>query len=300
MRTEHLKECLKVAQMRSITQAAKSLHISQSALSTHISALEAELGFRLFDRSGGTSAITTEAGMAFLEDMQSAMTILNVAVARGRDIAQTAKPLHVAFLASNVSMNPALSKTIEGIPGLDARFVDTSEDAQTFDSLVKHQADVLIMIDFRMAPELVAIAEAEDISFMPLYETGISIAMQEGNPLLAQEQLSEGDLEGSTYLVGSSALVDILKAIVENQLHDVSLHAKWVPSSVAPSSASHYDLGDNLVFGVTDALHAWYADRQDIVILDQLEGRSLKATVGMAYRETDFDERYQALADAID
>lgn len=299
MRTEHLKECLKVAQMRSITQAAKSLHISQSALSTHISALEAELGFRLFDRSEGTSAITTEAGMAFLEDMQSAMAVLNAAIARGLDIAHRTKPLHVAFLASNVAMNPVLSKAIEEIPGLDTRFVDTSEDAQAFDSLVKRQTDVLIMNDFRMAPELVAIAEAESISFIPLYETDISIAMQKENPLLTHEQLSAGDLEGSTYLVGSSALIDVLEATIKKQLNRVSLYPKWVPSSVVPSSAPHYDLGDDLVFGPTDGLHAWYADRQDIVILDQLEDRSLKATVGMAYREADFDERFQALADAI-
>lgn len=58
-----------IARFSSFTKAAEELNISQSALSKHISALENELGIKLFQRSSH-KIVLTEAGKQFLETSQ--------------------------------------------------------------------------------------------------------------------------------------------------------------------------------------------------------------------------------------
>jgi LysR family transcriptional regulator, transcription activator of glutamate synthase operon len=51
METDYIAEFIKIAQVKSFSQAAEELYISQSTLSKHIKALETTLGVQLFDRT---------------------------------------------------------------------------------------------------------------------------------------------------------------------------------------------------------------------------------------------------------
>jgi DNA-binding transcriptional LysR family regulator len=55
-----IRQCLKVAELRSMSRAAEALNIAQPWLSTRIRAHEAELGFELFDRSRRQLALTLQ------------------------------------------------------------------------------------------------------------------------------------------------------------------------------------------------------------------------------------------------
>ena len=55
-----LKYFLTVAREQNITRAAEALHITQPTLSRQISALEEELGTRLFERSNKKITLTQE------------------------------------------------------------------------------------------------------------------------------------------------------------------------------------------------------------------------------------------------
>jgi DNA-binding transcriptional LysR family regulator len=59
-----------VIRLHSFTRAANELYISQPAISRHISKLEEELGFKLFDRSGGELTVT-EAGKLMYEFLKN-------------------------------------------------------------------------------------------------------------------------------------------------------------------------------------------------------------------------------------
>ena len=60
MTVQQLKYILKVAEVGSITEAAKLLFISQPSLSTSIHSLEEEIGVQIFRRSQNGIAVTPD------------------------------------------------------------------------------------------------------------------------------------------------------------------------------------------------------------------------------------------------
>ena len=70
MELRTLATFIRVAQLRSFSQAARETGYSQSAVSTQIGQLERELGTPLFDRVGRTVSLTQQ-GQIFLEHAQN-------------------------------------------------------------------------------------------------------------------------------------------------------------------------------------------------------------------------------------
>lgn len=60
MTSQQIEYFLAVARNLSFTRAAEELYVTQPAISRQISALEADLGFTLFDRARGKTALTAE------------------------------------------------------------------------------------------------------------------------------------------------------------------------------------------------------------------------------------------------
>ena len=70
MNTEQLRYFLSVARHRNFTEAAREFYITQPAITHQISALERELGARLFLRTTRSVSLT-RAGELFLEDAKA-------------------------------------------------------------------------------------------------------------------------------------------------------------------------------------------------------------------------------------
>lgn len=79
MELQQLRYFMRVAQVESVSKAAKSLHISQPALSKSIIKLEQELGNDLFDRLGKRICLN-ERGREFLGGVERALRELGDAV----------------------------------------------------------------------------------------------------------------------------------------------------------------------------------------------------------------------------
>ena len=60
MTLEQLKTFIKIAELKSFSEAAKKVHLSQPSVSCHIISLEQELGTQLFDRLGKKIVITKQ------------------------------------------------------------------------------------------------------------------------------------------------------------------------------------------------------------------------------------------------
>lgn len=75
-----LRSFLKIAQAGSISRASEELRVTQPALSKMIRNLEVDLGARLFNRTG-RGVVLTEAGARFRREVETAIGLLDAAVA---------------------------------------------------------------------------------------------------------------------------------------------------------------------------------------------------------------------------
>jgi DNA-binding transcriptional LysR family regulator len=72
METRHLRSFVKVAQLRSFSQAAEELYMAQSTISRHVASLERHVGVPLLDRSNHKVALTRQ-GQALITHACSAL-----------------------------------------------------------------------------------------------------------------------------------------------------------------------------------------------------------------------------------
>src|SRR5216684_178050 len=93
--SRQLRAFLLVAQHRSFSRAAEALFITPSGLSVLIREFEAQLGFRLFDRTSRHVALTSH-GNEFLAVAQTCLEQFDAAVSRiGRSAAQASQLLSI-------------------------------------------------------------------------------------------------------------------------------------------------------------------------------------------------------------
>jgi DNA-binding transcriptional LysR family regulator len=87
MELRHLRYFVAVGEEENYRRAAQPLHVAQTALSTQIQDLEAELGFKLFDRLPRGVKLSV-AGRLFLEDARRILREVNESAARAARVAR--------------------------------------------------------------------------------------------------------------------------------------------------------------------------------------------------------------------
>jgi DNA-binding transcriptional LysR family regulator len=87
MALRHLRYFVAIGEEENYRRAAQRLHVAQTALSTQIQDLEAELGFKLFDRLPRGVRLSAP-GKLFLEDARRILQQVNEAAARAARVAR--------------------------------------------------------------------------------------------------------------------------------------------------------------------------------------------------------------------
>jgi DNA-binding transcriptional LysR family regulator len=87
MELRHLRYFVAIGEEENYRRAAQRLHVAQTALSTQIQDLEAELGFKLFDRLPRGVKLSV-AGRLFVEDARRILREVNEAAARAARVAR--------------------------------------------------------------------------------------------------------------------------------------------------------------------------------------------------------------------
>ena len=182
-----LRAFVAVAEASNFTRAARTLHMAQPMVSGLVRELEAELGFRLFDRTTRRVELTGAAA-EFLGDARRLTGELDRAVRRARDIGARrgghlsvgAPPLLAATLLPRVIQDFAQSA-----PGVSVALLDRSIASLT--PMVLGGEVQLAVGTFR--PE-------EGLARVPLITDRLSLLCRTDHPLAARPALDWAELAG--------------------------------------------------------------------------------------------------------
>jgi len=189
----HLRYFVAVAEELHFGRAAQRLGMAQPPLSQQIRRLEGELGVQLLHRTKRRVQLT-EPGRAFLDEARVTLTQMNHAV----EVAQRASRgefgrLVIGFLgAATYSLLPAFLKVFrDRFPGVEIELheMKTSE-------LIQNLRQRRVHVGLLRLP-----VRDDLLSFEPILEERLVVALPEHHPLAEKHQITFGDLSGDAFLL---------------------------------------------------------------------------------------------------
>ena len=181
-------ECfVAVAEALHFRRASEGLGLSQSALSERVSALEHELGARLFFRTTRQVSLT-QAGSEFLQDAKRILSDIDRSVANVRHSADSdLHHIRVSGVDEAISMllPRALLAFRQTDPKVHVQILEISSSEQHSQELITHRTDVAFVRTQQ---------EDEFITSELLHRQPIVVVLADSNPLSSSRSLSTSDI----------------------------------------------------------------------------------------------------------
>jgi DNA-binding transcriptional LysR family regulator len=215
-----LRYFLTVAEELHFGRAALRLHLAQPPLTRQISALETELGFKLFDRTSRTVSLTAQ-GRAFLPYARGVLEQVELAqVIAGKLAAGTAGQLALGYVSS-IALSDLFSQAIQAFaqrfPEVQLTLVECASG-----SLGAQVADGRLDIGLsRLLPQTV------DVHALSLGEERLVAAVSSDSPLAGQANVSLAQLNAYPLILFPPDYGSGLNQSIEQlyRHHGVPLHA---------------------------------------------------------------------------
>ncbi|MEP2530761.1 LysR family transcriptional regulator [Shimia sp.] len=181
-------ECfVAVAEELHFRRAGERLGLSQSALSERVSALEHELGARLFFRTTRQVSLT-QAGSEFVQDAKRILADIEKSVSNVRHTAES-DLRHIRVSGVDEAISMLLPKALIAFrridPKVHVQVLEISSSEQHSQELISHRTDVA----FVRTPQ-----EDEFISSELIHRQAIVVALADTNPLAGSASLSASDI----------------------------------------------------------------------------------------------------------
>ena len=295
MQTEILREFVVLANYRNFRKAADQLHIAQPTLSNHITALERELGFKLFEREGGTHLTT--AGAHFYTTAQHVLDELSRSIAESRDLAKENPPVKLQMLGKGDS---ALNRIVAQIETpFQTLPMDSSQ--QILASLEAGEADVLCAPYAPLVLDHAQSGSKEQLEYLPIGEIRATFLVSKSNPLAKKESLSRDDLRKAEILIPYGNLYDWMRYFAPETFgEECDLTFIQDPSlPTGPDSIPLRGLGQRIMLNYRDAAHRACQSLPDIVAIDKFEGEDWGAMEYLIYRKDDPNPNVRAFVDEV-
>ena len=194
MRIDTLFEFLTLSSNLSFTETAKSLFVSQSVLSSHISALEKELGVRLFVRDSHSVRLT-EVGALFVEDAKRIVSDYERALSRIAHYQDgVSTTIRIGFLLGSFgSFLPLVCREYRRLhPDVEFTF-KVLEVGNVQDALGENRIDIGFTLFSR-------ITRGGSLSHRVLYEDEYKLAVPKTHRLASKASITFEDLKNETIL----------------------------------------------------------------------------------------------------
>ena len=194
MNTRNLDTFIAISEHNSFNAAAEALFLSPPALQQQISRLEAEVGFKLFERSVSGIRLTP-AGETFLDGVLKLRSDMDLLLNRCRETDSLSNCIRIGAI---VGLQPDLFPRLSGpffqkYPDVIQKPVMEPED-QLLNDLDRGALDV---IEYYDCPR----AHAAGRIFVPLIVEGRDAMMSPNHPLASRKSLTLEDLRGQHIIV---------------------------------------------------------------------------------------------------
>jgi DNA-binding transcriptional LysR family regulator len=181
-------ECfVAVAEELHFRRAGERLGLSQSALSERVSALEHELGARLFFRTTRQVSLT-QAGSEFVQDANRILADIERAVSNVRHTAES-DLRHIRVSGVDEAISMLLPKALLAFrrtdPKVHVQVLETSSSEQHSQELIGHRTDVA----FVRTPQ-----QDDFITSELLHRQPVLVVLADTNPLSSSVSLSASDI----------------------------------------------------------------------------------------------------------
>jgi LysR family transcriptional regulator, hca operon transcriptional activator len=217
MELRHLRYFIAVAEMGSLTEAAKHrLYTSQPSLSRQIRDLEDEVGVELLSRSVHGVELT-EAGQAFIDHARLALMQVDAAVDTARRAAQPAKGTFAIGFQTGLEMSwlPQAMQLLHDELCNTHVTVTSDYSPDLAEGLARGQLDLAFM---RTEP-------GYDLEYDVVDREPLIVLMPSDHRLAARETIRPRDLLGEIFISGSNKAT-VLRAATETYLRRSGLDIK--------------------------------------------------------------------------
>jgi DNA-binding transcriptional LysR family regulator len=188
MELRHLRYFVAIGEEENYRRAAQRLNVAQTALSTQIQDLEAELGFKLFDRLPRGVKLSA-AGKLFLEDSRRILSQVTEAAGRAARVARgQLGTLRVGF-TENASWRGVVPDSIRGFRErhADAELqIAPATSLEQMDAIRAAQLDAGFVFNMPKADK--------ELDHIPVAMQHVELAVPKGHPLAKMKKVRLRDL----------------------------------------------------------------------------------------------------------
>lgn len=191
MRISYFREFIALSKYLNFSVASKRLNMTQPGLSRHISAIENDIGVKLFDRDTHSVKLT-EKGRQFLKGIQKIVADYDLLCERVSKITLTRLLIGIPYFGVNKYLSFFINDFETAYPEIKLSYLPAYPD-EIVDGLLSTKVDIAIFpkVDF---------VHSDRLTFHHAFKEPLVLVLNRNHPLAGKKKLHIRDLEHEQFI----------------------------------------------------------------------------------------------------